>query len=253
MMPEKPTRRTLQSLLDNVENVHKKDIFTFSGGYLNESKLYKLPREMTSAAWPSAKKSAIPVATSKLPIPSVGRNAKDHKMTETLKMFSLGSSGAVAPVSEKPNRAGTKGPLHVLRKPSAVSSQGSYSARDDGILVENMGNAETMVNAGKASKCVTWDQYDLRGSSQDSSNKGAAAFSQAVLKDKNLGNIKHKFLPSHLNAVTKKDQYRKLMSFEHTVLQKYDTMEQNVMSGAKAVDHLETKLRDVSKWFNEME
>ena len=56
---------------------------------------------------------------------------------------------------------------------------------------------------------------------------------------------KRQFLQGFQEAVTKKDQFAKLKAFETEVLKVQDANEKHVLTGIKAVEKLETKLKEV--------
>lgn len=51
-----------------------------------------------------------------------------------------------------------------------------------------------------------------------------------------------KFITTHLAGITRKDQFNKILDFDRNILHRYETTEQNVRDGHKAVEHLEQKL-----------
>lgn len=231
MATEQPLKeRNLHDLLEGLTKAHKKDIHDFSGGHLNEANLAKGGVHGGYRSWRSAKKPAV---KSQLPRPTK-ESAHEAKMKNTFANFSMGTSAAT---SSKPpfKRLGTKGPVHVARKPSA----GEYSRMDDGVLVEELG--DIMLANSRYSKPKAWVEEDLK----DDDNYDLSSVSQALIKDQNLAKLKHTFVPGHLSGITKKDQYNSFKNFENQVIRKHDAMEQNVLSGVKAVEHLETKLQQV--------
>ena len=98
---------------------------------------------------------------------------------------------------------------------------------DDGVLVESIDASKTMAMATSFSKSDPW----LNGES---------------VSGKNLSNVKHRFLSSHLNAVTRKDQFLQMKAFEENILHKSSLTERNILSGVRTVEHLERKLQQVS-------
>ena len=169
-------------------------------------------------------------------------------MHETLANFSLGTTGTIPlPPLTKKSGKGTKGPPKVKplpRKGSAKSqdSQNSYAKQDDGILVEELKLPEIM----------------LRNPNSSPENIIQSAVSSAREDDGNLTNRitgriidtsrfepKRQFLQGFQEAVTKKDQFVKLKAFESDVLRVQDANEKHVLTGIKAVEKFETKLKEV--------
>ena len=236
MMAENPALSlSLKHLLDGIQKSQKKDIKDFSRGYLNEGKLFKQPKPIDYVTWESARQPPIEIKSrSSLP----KRRTKTAKnMADTLQYFTLGN--AITTPEPTARRQGTKGPVRIQEDEcSKMSSQGSYSKLDDGVLVENMGGVETMSVSTRYPKSKSALADDRYSSTPDGSD-------DATIRDTNYTMLHHKFMPSHMQGVTKKDQYKKLISFESSVLRKQDALEQNVMSGVRAAEHLEDRLQKV--------
>jgi hypothetical protein len=215
-------------MLHALQLAHRKDIYEFSGGHLNESKLYK-PREIsTRQSWDTAKQKAESlVPRSQLPKPKVERLQPD-KMHNTLLSFSIGTHGTI-PMTPKTLKSETQSSMSKQKRKDSYIS--------DNVLVEEVRLLEIMLPTPRFDKSVTI--------SQDDYDEAYKPLSQSVLRDRNLAKLKHQFVPSHLTGVTKRDQYIKFQDFETKIIRKQDAMEQNVLSGIKAVEHLETKLKAV--------
>ena len=241
-MAENPAvDRSLKDLLNGLQKSQKTDIKAYAGGYLNEAKLYKPPRPVEYKQWDSSKKG-IPVLLKKSVIPTKeSSKKKESTMKETLKHFTFGANSS--PTKERSPRKGTKGPvaLDSDRLESNVSSQGSYSKLDDGVLVESMGAGETMIVNTHYPRPKSWME---EGPRPDSSKEFYAQ--GGPLRDMPVTRLHHKFVPNHLQAITKRDQYKKMVNFESAILRKQDTLEQNIMSGVKAAEHLEDRLQKVN-------
>ncbi|XP_064629633.1 uncharacterized protein LOC135488766 [Lineus longissimus] len=220
--------RSLHEMLQAVQVAHRKDIYDFSGGHLNESKLHRPPEESSRRSWDNSKKrpeSLLP--RSQLPKPKVDRLQPD-RMHNTLLSFSIGTHGTI-PITPKTKQSGT------------LSSIGSKQKRkdsylSDNVLVEEVRLPEIMLPTPRFHESVSMSQDDC-----DDLNKPV---SQGALRDRNLAKLKHQFVSSHLSGVTKRDQFNKFQDFESKILRKQDAMEQNVLSGIKAVEHLENKLKE---------
>ena len=227
--------RELHELLDGLDVAHRKDIHDYSGGHLNEANLAKHATQSTHRKWRGAKK---PVPKLQLPTPK--ESFHGEKMTGTLANFSMGTSGAL-PTGKNSNvpfqRMGTRAPVQVQRKPS----EGEYTKLDDGVLVEELRQGEVMLANSRYSRPKAWVAEDLK----DDENYDMSAVSQSLIKDQNLAKLKHVFVPTHLAGITKKDQYAGFRNFQEKVIRKSDAVEQHVLTGVKAVEHLENKLQQV--------
>ena len=60
-----------------------------------------------------------------------------------------------------------------------------------------------------------------------------------------LAPIGHQFVETHLGGITKKDQFNRFKNFQDGVLKTSEMFEKGVLSGRKAVEHLERKLNEV--------
>lgn len=237
------SRSEIRNLVEGIQKSNRADVMAFSSGHLNENNLHKIPIEKPGGfTWASAENTK---ENSKIAIPplqdsfSSPRSKKAAQMTDTLQYFSLGTSGTVLPYTSLPGTKGSKGPVHVDRCVS-VSSQGSYGEMDDGVLIEELGNAETMISNTRY-KTKPWAYEDLAGLRDSTPSR----LSQAAIRDANLQNLRQSFVPSHMMGVTKKDQFMRMKKFESEVVQKEDLFEQNSLTAARAVEHLEDKLQKV--------
>ena len=236
--------RPLHALLDGILKSQRQDIHAFSGGHLNESNLYKPLSESSKKTWSSSKKP-IPLMLKKSEMPPRKRySEEEERMKNTILNFSMGTTGVAGGSdrrSKKKSPKGTmKGPVKFDRSES-VESEGSYNKADDGVLVEEIRPPEALLPRSRFLKSQSWAEEDLKHDKTFTDRED----SFGALKDRNLARLKHQFLPGHLEAVTRRDQFKKLKEFESTVLRKQDALETNVLSGVKAVEHLEDKLRQV--------
>ena len=163
-------------------------------------------------------------------------------METTLANFSLGTSGTIPlPPPGKKQSKGTRGPLkikpeHQNTSAKSVESRSSYAKRDDGILVEELKLPEIMLP------------------NQSPTNRTESARDkEGNLTHKLTGNVvdtsrfepKRQFLQGFQEAVTKKDQFTKMKAFESEILRVQDANEKYVLTGIKAVENLENKLKEV--------
>ena len=224
---EKPD--TLHSILDRFVVAQRKDIKEFSGGHLNESKMLQQRHDAKHKPWRSAnvnKSISVPAQLS-------GKQKcgeRNVTMTDTIMNFSLGTTGNIPQpqnlkVSPGPR---SKRPLNVSRA-STEDSDCSYTKHDDGVLVEEIKPLGLQKSPRKLGNAA-----DIKESDED-----------LLCRDRSIVRLKYDFLPSHMDAVTKADRFVKMREYENDILKKHDTTEQNVLSGTKAVIHLESKLKKV--------
>lgn len=247
MMSETPLeQRPLHDLLEGLVISQRQDIHAYSGGHLNEANLYKPPaKRATQKTWKSADKP-VPVLLKKSEIPTPAKKkytVGGEKMKNAMLGFSMGTTGSLPPVKEhrRSAKGAKKGPVRTISKES-IGSEGSYSRADDGVLVEEIRAPDTLLNRSKFLKPQGWAEEDFKHD-QSFHNKEE---SFGNVKDRNLARLKHQFIPGYMEAVTRKDQFVKMKEFEAEVLRKQDALETNVLSGVKAVEHLEAKLRQVT-------
>lgn len=238
LVKEKP----LHDLLEGFLKSQRRDIQAYSGGHLNEANLYKHPDANSRKSWASSKKP-VEVLLKKSEIPARKMyTAEEETMKNTILNFSMGTTGGVhkgeTRVKKKSPKGAMRGPVKFDRRES-VESAGSYHKADDGVLVEEIRPPEALLARSKYLKSQGWAEEDLKYDKTFTEREN----SFGAEKDRNLARLKHQFLPGHMEAVTRRDQFVKLKEFESNVLRKQDALETNVLSGVKAVEHLEDKLR----------
>ena len=254
--------KNLRSVLDNVETVQKNDIHDYSWGHLNERNLPTVKAAgLQTRIWQSSKHMR-PLELKKdkeegkkSPSPRQKSRNKDKKMRDVLYDFSVGTTGSVPIQGKKAARATpprrdkieefkretTEARTSEPRSVSAGSAKSLYTQLDDGVLVEELKPQEIMVGTPRIypaqflpKKLIPEDEnYDIMDD-----------LTQTLDRD-GLLTYRHTFLPSYTTGVTKSDQYYKMKQFETSVLRKQDSQEQNVLSGVKAVEHLEKRLNEV--------
>lgn len=256
------SHRQLRDAINSVEKVQKQNIDEYSWGHLNEKNLFRPPMHLTQGGgriWKSSKKKKSVVKDSDLvpglPTPRQKQNKeKGKEMKDVLYEFSLGTMASVPMPS--PNRIETprREKINSFRKETTDVSRASedsqklridsgksiYSQLDDGILVEELGNQELMVKSPRVQQSYF---PPARSRPFDSDYDIMADLTQTLDAEGYLVQ-KHSFLPSFTSGVTKSDQFNKLRQFEDTVLRKQDCRERKVLSGVKAVEHLEKRLEE---------
>lgn len=269
------SHRQLRDVLNNVESVQKKDINDFSKGHLNERKLYKPPlvdASGNSRIWKSSRRKKTVIKDSDLMLTShkqSGGRQVTSQMKDILFEFSLGTTGSVpvpppSKISTSPRQSKIRefqqeisnvSERKTVRETSAksptvtesVKSEKSlYSDLDDGVLVEELRNDELMMTSPRNPPAMYMakklspsdDEYDIMKD-----------LTQTLDQDGYL-TVKHSFLPTFMSGVTKQDQFKRLKQFETSVLRKQDCQETKVLSGIKAVAHLEQRLQEELEMMN---
>lgn len=259
--------RHLRDVLNNVEDVQKANIVEYSWGHLNERNLYKPPFSLTNGRiWKSSKikkdklKNKDRLAPSwAIPLKSKNENVKESLMEDVLFEFSVGTMGSVPKLSPAKKRTPPKQEKVLAfkkeikekgREPQkdeqmmarSHSEESLYSQLDDGVLVEELDSNE-----------LTFKSHCFKMPSKlQSENDGYGThtdLTQTVDADGYL-TLKHTFIPSFSSGVTKSDQFNRLKKFEDNVLRKQDCLEQKILTGVKAVEHLERRLQEELQMLN---
>ncbi|ELU18221.1 hypothetical protein CAPTEDRAFT_221744 [Capitella teleta] len=232
-------REDLHNILEGVLTAHRNDIHSYSSGHLNEANLYN-PTKVTSKK-PTWKKSTScgPPKHQKSVLPG-RQTAVTPGLEDTIMDFSFGTARAPLKVLHIPrgqpsSSASSSLDVRDLQDNEDVSM---YSKMNDGVLIEEVKLSDTMLTRAENYLTKGWVKEDFRH------QKKVKPMSLGMMKDENLvGMTKHHFLPNYLENVTKRDQYQKMKNFESKILRKQDATEQKVLSGLKAVQHLESKLK----------
>lgn len=259
------SHRQLRDALNSVEKVQKQNIDEYSWGHLNEKNLFKPPGHLTKGGsgriWRSSKKRKTVVKDTDL-IPGLQtyrqKQEKDKRqeMKDVLYEFSLGTMGSVPMPSPNCTETPKREKIDSFRretsnvskvsddsqKPRAESGKSLYSELDDGILVEELGNNELMVKSPQLQPSY----FPPKRLKPDDPDYDIMADLTQTLDSEGYLTLKHSFLPSFTSGVTKSDQFNKLRQFEDVVLRKQECREMKVLSGVKAVEHLERRLEEVS-------
>ncbi|KAK7107639.1 uncharacterized protein C6orf118-like [Littorina saxatilis] len=254
--------RQLRELLDGAEVKQKKDVHDYSGGHLNEAVLLQHYAASTRKSWETAKLPDAMVERSQvIPTPPTTHHPR---MEQALFEFSMGTAGVVPNL---PAKKGRQSPLkkykflkeeekeraengETVESPSAHSL---YSELEDGILVEELPPAELMLKKSKSARAPLNKLKSEPGliAAEDTMFTSQMSFlgqqPRHLLHDLPFN---YNFMSMHNMGVTRQDQYRKMRSFENGVLKKKEASEQNVLSGVKAVQHHEKKLKEELEMLN---
>ncbi|XP_069788128.1 uncharacterized protein C6orf118-like [Narcine bancroftii] len=213
-----PHKKTFWQLLHGLEQAQKADILAYSFGHLNYKNLYKVSgQHEASVSWQSAKKPAH--VKEKNPLIQQSK-IKVKKMTNATVDLSLMTS--VLPILPANN-------LPSLKNFDQSLATASKDIPDMTCSVAP--NAEERTLQGHFIK----EELDLTALMlvKPQLHKCAASHSS---------HDRSQFVESYLAGVTKKDQFRKRLEFEKTILMKQDLLERDIMSGYKAVVKQERKL-----------
>ena len=159
-------------------------------------------------------------------------------MELTFANFSFGTTGSIPlPPSEKKPPAGSRGPLKVRHgSPQGSSNQSSCTKKDNGIFIEELKLPEIML----PNQNVT----NYTETAQDIDGNAAHQPTDRIINTSRF-EPKRQFIQGFQEAVTKKDQFAKMKSFETEILRVQDANEKYVLTGIKAVEKLENKLKEV--------
>lgn len=239
--------KQLRQLLDDAEFVQKRDIKSYAGGHLNQANLFRPPTEWGNQKW--NKTNTEPLSTrckskNTMVVSTRPPTETDHRMKDVLYDFSIGTSGSL-PTHHKQSkyspRKFAESRTSTRKCPSASSEKSLYTEMEhDGVYVEELRADEMMLTSprvanykGKKLPPVEDSEYTIMEDLAKS------------LAEEGLLTFRHTFLPTHHMGVTKKDQYIKLMNFETDILRKKEANEKKVLSGERAVRHLEERLQQV--------
>ena len=245
--------RRLHDVVEGLFREQKHDIYLYTRGHLNHDHLWKPPEKASHTAWESSGKE-VPLLLEPSKIPSPRRNEQSEtQIVNAMCNFSVGNSGSVyvqpkqkqgqkPPLSTKSRKSPRQSPVDGSRgrgvggadHPQRPNTQEGYIS--DNAYIEELRLPELMlpVASKKSPRRKSPKEGKRRGSGGGGGGGGGGSLET------------HQFVPSHLAGITKKDQYQQFKYFQDEVLRKGDVMEKNVLSGRKAVEHLEEKLYAVS-------
>ncbi|KAL3881281.1 hypothetical protein ACJMK2_027736 [Sinanodonta woodiana] len=249
--------KQLRGILNNIETVQKQDIYTYAGGHLNEVHLHRpaVASFPSKTIWKSAKnkrekkekKNEEQIAVQRDSF--IHESAKETQMKDVLFDFSVGTTGSV-PCASPRKRTTPRRPYKDFKKdshpksPSVASVKSLYTQLDDGVLIEELRPQEMMMPSPRLER-PNFEEYSGKKvtPSEDEEYDIMEDITRNLEKD-GLLTFRHTFLPSHTVGVTKTDQFHKMKQFESTVLRTQDSEEQKVLSGIKAVEHIERRLQE---------
>nr|XP_054753191.1 uncharacterized protein C6orf118-like [Lytechinus pictus]XP_054753192.1 uncharacterized protein C6orf118-like [Lytechinus pictus]XP_054753194.1 uncharacterized protein C6orf118-like [Lytechinus pictus]XP_054753195.1 uncharacterized protein C6orf118-like [Lytechinus pictus] len=247
--PAGVSSRPLRDVMEGIFQEQKYDILLRTKGHLNHNRLAKPPELATHKPWESSGKEVpLLLAPSKLPSPRRAQS-KEEEMVQALYHFSTGTAGSMphptpadlltdqrmAKTSSSSPRFASRARSHGASNSDArVDSPASYI--DDGVCIEELAMPEIMLPVSR--------QKTTRGISRTQSPPHRLPPFEKR-EDRSAGGRdlhKQQFVQSHLAGITKKDQLNRFLDFQKNVLRKEEMYEKGVLTGRKAVEHLERKL-----------
>ncbi|KAL5010730.1 hypothetical protein ScPMuIL_013035 [Solemya velum] len=242
--------RQLHQLLDNVENVQKDDITSYTRGHLNPSNLTNSSALQKSKYWKSAheKSPSMLQSCSVLKELELSMGEMEETMKDVLFDFSVGTSGSIPnATSNKKSPQKYSEQFHeqstYSRGQSDMSDKSLYTQIEDGILIEEL-KPQTIMLPSPRSPLL--HRHRLLHSVEEDYD---------IMNDLSLGRdgmvtFRHSFVPTYVTGITKKDQYVKMKGFESQILRKQDTSEQRVFSGRRNIAQLEQKVQQELNMMN---
>ncbi|XP_030828644.1 uncharacterized protein C6orf118-like [Strongylocentrotus purpuratus] len=246
--PPGVSSRPLRDVMEGLFQEQKYDILLRTKGHLNHNRLSKPPEMATHKPWESSGKEVpLLLAPSKLPSPRRAQS-KEEEMVQALYHFSTGTAGSLphpTPADLRTDQRTTKAsagshhgsraqPQRASNLDARMDSPASYI--DDGVCVEELSLPEIMLPVSR--------QKTTRGISRTQSPPHRLPpFDKR--EDRSAGGRdlhKQQFVQSHLAGITKRDQLNRFLDFQKNVLRKEEMYEKGVLTGRKAVAHLERKL-----------
>lgn len=224
--------QNLHDILNRLEASHKKDIYDYAGGHLNENKLPKSKLDVSvHTPWSTSRMTVTqdpsPRPKSRNKSSSVRQSKSlrhDGLMTDRMLDFAAGSAGALPDVDGQ--QTDKLPPLSRLSHAKSL-----YSELEDGILIEEA-----------PPQHMSLAKFRCNIMSSEQPVQSTSPRQKQAKPNLNLQQLQKVQFSGQFGGITRKEQYQKLKSIENTVVRKKDTHQQNIMSGTKAVEHIERKL-----------
>ncbi|XP_071485136.1 uncharacterized protein C6orf118-like [Diadema antillarum] len=251
-IPRGLSSRPLRSIINGLSEEHKHDILLRTKGHLNHNRLMKPPELATHKPWESSGKE-VPLMHEPTKIPSPRQpHKKEEEMVQALYHFSTGTAGSMphptpelgpdphgrkaAGLGSSQNRVGAPFPPRNVSPKTTSRLDSPKSYIDDGVLVEELSLPELMLPVSR--------QKTTRGLARTQSPPHRLPpFEGRVDRSSISGDLnKQLFVQSHLAGITKRDQFNRFLDFQRHVLRRDEMYEKGVLTGRKAVEHLERKL-----------
>uniref|UniRef100_H3A5P7 Translin-associated factor X-interacting protein 1 N-terminal domain-containing protein n=1 Tax=Latimeria chalumnae TaxID=7897 RepID=H3A5P7_LATCH len=212
----------IKEILQLVEKSQKADIVAYSSGHLNQAKLYK-PATQSKRVYQQKAPKPVSHGTQNILLPEHTQQASEvsaTNMIDSLADFTLKtclpSEYLDVHLASSDLSLSTLVSVASLQMPELIKKREAwrkdYIAREELDLLELKLLKPKQIKCGRSADQQTPDQYQ--------------------------------FVQSYLAGLTRKDQFRMRMSFDNQFLRKQDLLERNVMSGYKAVEKHERKLRN---------
>eukprot|EP00069_Balaena_mysticetus_P018093 bmy_02195T0 len=205
----------LRTLLNKLQKDHRDDVYMYTSGHLNPSKLYR-PLETILYHWPNANR---PKETNVFGVEKPS-DKKIKKMKDALAYFTINT--AVGPNDAKNT------PLFRYLNPL---THGSHTSEED--LIPKKGLREEGSPERPKREELRWPKMKVLKYKEVKSSRECATSPP--------GRDEFQYLSSHLAGITKADKYRKFLSFQKQVLAKQDVLTSD-FTGSKVATCHEKKL-----------
>lgn len=213
--------RSRLTLLQDIQDVHKKDIKSYVSGHLNQSKLNKF-ENTRHETWATSKEAPVRLKPASSPVHLPVRKGqvttktqRQKNMKATLSEFSLGAFGCNGGFSGSTHQCGSAA-LHdsaQLHDTSQIRDKNRMDIQEHATLIEELRLPEIM--------------FSERLGCPTNTKKGHSDVSS-----------KRHFVKSYLGAVTKADQYEAMKNFEQTVMNLPDASDKGLLTGDRIVRKL---------------
>jgi len=238
-------KSNLRELLDRFVVAQRQDIHAFCGGHLNQSNLYRPTDQAPYTNWAS-------VGPTKL-APLAVQSQNDDKryegdvenMKDSLFKFALGASGFQVPKK-------------TLEETDHVEPCGSSNYAAERLSRETSDRPRLFNSVVRQTSALLMHGKDaqmggslpVRSADGTSSHlcRSPAPLTQIQVVKGYRGKLESNILPGHQETVTKKDQLKKMRTFDAQVLRRSDAFQQHILTGVHAVDYLEKHLAKVIQY-----
>lgn len=237
------SKEQLHNLLNTMELCNKRDVQDFTSGHLNESRMLQKIQLSNRKPWAAAAKKPIVMLERHNFVKTTKRPGKEKKMNDVLYDFTMGTSGVLPEVGRPREDFTSVSPTLTTtpfrQKDSRSSAYNSVHFEDDGVYIEELRPQELLLPTPRSQRSTV---TPWRGR-----EKRLSPTPQASNSIRQVPSFEHMAVLSHYCGATKRDQYYQLKDFQSSILRTQDSSEQNVLSGVKAVEHIQERLDRVGQ------
>ncbi|XP_064602760.1 uncharacterized protein C6orf118-like [Liolophura sinensis] len=225
------SKEQLHNLLNTMELCNKQDVQDYTSGHLNESRMLQKIQLTNRKPWSAAAKKPIVMLERHNFVKTTKRRGKEKKMNDVLYDFTMGTSGVLPEVGRQSPTLTT---TPFRQKESRSSAYNSVHFEDDGVYIEELRPQELLLPTPRSQRSTVtpWGGREKRLSPTP----------QASNSMRHIPSSEHIAILSHYCGPTKRDQYHKLKDFQSSILRTQDSSEKSVLSGVKAVEHIQEQL-----------